>query len=213
MEKINAIKYIIFQVAKEFNKYSSKPENDIEYFNNHNNFNLLKCLMLPYIITIANGKKKFFLEDNGIFKNSFLPIISKNNERVVIGDLTNSFSVYDEISLGLKFNREGNLLLDENSLDQTFNLNPDLISNINYSIQFFVARRYKEFAILSSTILSKLTTQNSAFEVIQNFIKKRNLEDDSLIVQLFNIVISQSIYFTSFNDNLENKFELEDSHG
>ncbi|MDP2452490.1 MULTISPECIES: hypothetical protein [unclassified Kaistella] len=213
MDKINAIKYIIFQVAVEFNKYHSAAENDIKYFNEHNNFNLSKCLMLPYIITIANGKKNFFLNEDGIFKNSFLPIIARNNEKVVIGNLDVEFILYNELSLDLKFNNDGNLILDDNFFNQTFNLDKDLIAIINYSIQFFIARRYDDFAILNSAVLAKLTIQNSAFEVIQKFIKSKNIQEESIIVKLFNIVISQSVYFTSFNDSLEEKFELEDSHG
>ncbi|MCS4304570.1 hypothetical protein [Chryseobacterium sp. BIGb0232] len=213
MDKINAIKYIILQVAKEFNKYNSMPENDVTYFNKHNNFSLLKCLMLPYIITIANGKKNFFLLE-GIFENSFFPIISKNIEKVVIGHLEDEFLFYNETNLELEFNNDGNLILNNNDLSSqdNFNLDSKLVYNINYSIQFFIARRYNDFAVLTSTTLAKLTTQNSAFEVIQNFIMSRNIDDNKLIVQLFNIVASQSIYFTSYNDNIEETFELNDSY-
>lgn len=212
MNKINAIRYIILQVAKEFNKYYSIPEDDVKYFNEHNNFNLSKCLMLPYVITIANGKKNFFLL-NGIFENSFFPIISKNNEKVVIGELKDSYYFYDETHLGLEFNNEGYLVLNENDLTHNnLFLNNEIISNINYSIQFFIARRYNDFAILNSATLSKLTTQNSAFEVIQKFIASRNISDNNLIVRLFNTVASQSIYFTSYNDNLDETFELQDSY-
>lgn len=113
MSKVLAIKYIIYRVAQEFNKYHGQAADNVAFFNEKNNFSLSKCLVLPYIITIANGNKNFFLD--GIFKNAFLPQWENNDRRVVVGEIQDgAFKIYSAEDLGLQFSQAGNLMFDFN---------------------------------------------------------------------------------------------------
>jgi hypothetical protein len=190
-EKNQAIRYIIYKVAKGLNG----SDNQIEHFNNKNNFTLNKCLMLPYIITIANGKKEDFL--NGIFENSFLPIIQESEKWVTVGDINSigDFIPFDSNLLKLKFNTNTELIFDFQ--DSEFeSMDIDLRNDIDHSISFFNENRYKNFAELDEEILKRITSSNSAFDV---FLSIKDNYDSDLATQaeIFNLVAINSFYFIS----------------
>lgn len=211
MEKTLAIRYIVYRVAQEFNKFHNKAVDDAVFFNEHNNFTLEKCLLLPYIITIANGNKNFFLED--IFKGSFLPILKPEDKKVIVGNIDGeSFNTYTASDLGLEFN-ENKLVFNFNDVvfdfaeDDGKDQKKQLQFNINYSIKFFIERRYKDFAILNEDVLKKITYQNSAYDVMYNFFKEKNISDN-ILVSYFNAVAKKSFYFTYYNEKIEEDVDM-----
>lgn len=209
MTKLNAIKYIIYRVAQQFNIYYGVEKNSVEKFNSENNFTLDKCLMLPYIITIANGKKNEFLDNGGVFENSFFPVFD-DFERVLIGQIKDDdFVIYSDYDLDLNF-KNGYLTVDENFFkDENYSLNDNIKNNIEYSIKFFEEKRFSSFSSFDSPTLGLITSQNSAFDVVKNFCDVRKIHNKKKIAELFNIAAKESFYFTYFNDNLEENIELE----
>lgn len=207
MEKTLAIRYIIYRVAQEFNKFHNKDVNDTAFFNEKNNFTLEKCLLLPYIITIANGNKNFFL--NGIFKELFFPVLLQEDKKVVVGKINeNIFIPYSAADLGLEFN-SNKLVFNFN--DAEFDFSDDLEKedpkqqlkhNINYSIKFFIERRYKDFAVLYEDVLKKITYQNSAYDLMYNFFKEKSISSQ-ILVKYFNAIAIESFYFTYYNEKIE----------
>lgn len=204
MNKTSAIRYIIYRIAQEFNLLNSRGGNDTEFFNKQNNFTLEKCLLLPYIITIANGNKNFFL--NGIFKESFFPHLDE--KKVVVGNLEDGiFKPFNAVDLNLSFADD---LLVYEFKDNEFDFDEDkklpreesLFYNINYSIKFFIERRYPNFAALSTETLKKITSQNSAFEIINSLFSHLTV-DDQKIVSYFNETAKESFYFTYLNERIE----------
>lgn len=213
MSKILAIRYIVYRVAQEFNKFHGKDINDVLHFNESNDFTLEKCMLLPYIITIANGNKNFFLE--GVFKDSFFPDLNPKDKKVIIGKIEeNNFSQFTDEDLGLEFNDNGFLVF--NFSEEEFNFDFEegkektqtLKYNINYSIKFFIERRYKNFATLEVSVLKKITYQNDAFEVIESFFSNEEISNKEL-VEYFNHVAIQSFYFTYLNKRIENDIDVE----
>lgn len=208
MSKVLAIRYIIYRVAQEFNKFHGKEPDNIIFFNDKNNFTLEKCLLLPYIITIANGNKNFFLD--GIFKNAFIPSWENDDKKVLIGDYTfPNFKIYTAVDLGLKFNPATSNLIFEFKPEE-FKFEEELIEkhnrisyNINYSIKFFQERRYSNFAILSQDVLKKITYQNSAYDVLYDFFRDNIELTRAELAVLFNAVAKETFYFTSFNERIE----------
>lgn len=209
MSKTLAIRYIIYRVAQEFNKYHGKDPDDANFFNEKNNFTLEKCLLLPYIITIANGNKNFFLD--GIFNNSFIPLWNDNNDKkVLVGNLEETeFKLYNAEDLGLSFN-DVTFTLKFEFKPEEFNFNQVLLPkeeriayNINYSIKFFQERRYNDFATLSQDILKKITYQNSAFDILFEFCKISNDISQIELSVLFNAVAKETFYFTSLDQRIE----------
>lgn len=207
MSKALAIKYIIYRVAQEFNIFNGMDPDNAIFFNEKNNFTLDKCLMLPYIITIANGNKNFFL--NGIFKDAFLPVWENEDRKVVVGAVEeNNFKVYSPEDIGLTFSAKGNLVFDFDSNEFQFEDNElskheRIAYNINYSIKFFQERRYTDFPILSADVLKKITWQNSAYDVLYNFFKDNQEVSKAEIATLFNAVAMETFYFTSYNERIE----------
>lgn len=213
--KLNTIRYIIYRVAQEFNKYHKQDENDNEYFNNHNNFTLEKCLMLPYVIVISSIHKNFFIND--IFKNSFLPVLTysdfksrdKENSMVLVVDyINNDTCQYTPELLGFNFKGDRLQINFEDFSKEVIDFG--LQYKIDTTIRFFIEYRFKDFAILHESIIKKITSQNSAYEVIFDYFSpekfRGKLEDYKFKLSvLFQTVIEGSFYFLSYIEGLEKR--------
>jgi hypothetical protein len=208
-EKYLAIRYIILRLAQEFNIFHSKYENDVKFFNEHNNFSFEKCLLLPYVVTIANGKKNLFLE--GVFKNSFLPVLEEGKDRVEIFNVEIEEGVYKPVSIKskeLNLNFEGDKLILKDSDFQ--NINNHIESNvkgyIDYSIEFFIKRRYEDFPNMEVEMLRRITSENSIFQTIRdNFPYDKGIteEDKKEIYVFFLNRLPKTTFFTALVDFLE----------
>lgn len=211
MNKTLAIRYIIYRVAQEFNIYHGKEANNAIFFNDNNNFTLEKCLLLPYIITIANGNKNFFLND--IFKDSFIPHFDNNDKKVLIGNVDgNDFKIYTAEDLSLEFNTN-KLVFTFKDADFDFSEEADkelkatLHYNINYSIKFFIERRYKDFAILTEEVLKKITFQNNAFDVVDSLFRPLEI-NKNILANYFTAIAVESFYFTYYNEKIEEDVDM-----
>lgn len=201
-EKILAIRYAIYKVAQDFLAINSKNQNDVDFFNKNNNFSLTKCLLLPFIITIANGKKEQLMQ--GVFNLSFFPDINQLNG-VKIGNIENNdtFSIYTEDNLNLSF--------DNFRLKYTFNeeefstLDINIKSAIDYSIKFLKERRIEKFSSLSSLELRKISMNNDAFECLLEDIeiKKFINSDDVTLVKKFQDYIMEFPFYLSLVKEFE----------
>ncbi len=206
----NLILYIVYKIAEEFNKYNDRPVDDCDFFNSNNNFTPEKCLVLPYIITIANGKKNSFIDETGVFNNSFIPVLDVDNKGVVIGGrFSDGFRKFDpEEDLNLKFVNNRLMINDFDKIKEVIrnieSIQGDdlVIENTNFSISFFRDKRFNDFAVLSERFLKKISYQNSAFETISAFANNRGFEPKKL-AEYFNIVIMNSFYFSSYNERIE----------
>ena len=188
--KILAIKYIIYKVAQEYLKFREKDINDWTFFNENNNFNLDKCLLLPYLITIANGKKNELIND--VFNDSFFPDIIAidgfyRGKGVFVGEINqNNFNKYTQTDLGIEFNNLG--VLQINPINYNFiDLDSVTKNNIDYSIQFIAEKRIKKFSILSSFELARVSMSNDAFDILKQRIKFGAIDnnDKAELVRIF----------------------------
>ncbi len=207
--KLLAIRHIIFRVAQEYLKFHKRSEDDWAYFNEYNNFNFEKCLLLPYIITIANGKKEDFL--NGVFENSFYPELTKNNG-VTIGHLDGDYNEITNDNLTLTFDQSGklNIPLDGNGALNSDGLNDTIKERINHSIEFIIKRRYPEFANFNSSLLKEISYDNDAFEYILELKEIGALAgmNKTQITQKFQNIILEFPFFISYIKEIEEQYNF-----
>ncbi|KFF06752.1 hypothetical protein [Flavobacterium reichenbachii] len=193
--KILAIRYAIFKVAQDFLAINSRDLNDIVFFNESNNFSIKKCLLLPFIVTIANGKKEQLME--GIFNLSFFPDIEKL-EGVRIGKINaDTFEIYDSEQLELKF--ENSRLIFEFKENEFTDLDVKIKAAIDYSIKFLKERRIERFSSLSSLELSKISMNNDAFEcLLENIETKKftNIDNISLVKEFQKYIMEFPFYLS-----------------
>jgi hypothetical protein len=98
----NIIDYIIFRFATEYvaNKYLIKKENydtEINFveFNRINDLGKLKINLLPFIITMANGDRDYFLDE-----------IFKKFEKKEIGFIDSNFASESNLKLEIHYESE-----------------------------------------------------------------------------------------------------------
>lgn len=204
-ERILAIRYIIYKVAQDFLLINGKDINDVNYFNENNNFSLNKCLLLPFVVTIANGRKQELM--NGVFKNAFLPDVINKTEGVKVGRIENKeFNLFTAENLKLTFFE--NYKLDFNSfknLDVNA-LNIQIREAIDYSFRFLKARRIERFSELNSLELRKLSMFNDAFEFLLEEIDTKTLDHNNkvVLVNKFQDNIMKFPFYLSWVKELEN---------
>jgi hypothetical protein len=199
--KILAIRYAIFKVAQDFLVINSRNLNDVAFFNANNNFSLNKCLLLPFIITIANGKKEQLMQ--GVFNLSFLPDVEKI-DGVKIGNIDDDkFTVYTDTQLNLSFD---NYRLIYNFKDEEFvTLDNQIKLAIDYSIKFLKERRIEKFSSLSSLELRKISMNNDAFECLLEDIEVEEFinTDEVTLVRKFQDYIIEFPFYLSLVKELE----------
>ena len=204
--KILAIRYSIYKVAQDFLVINSRNINDTAFFDENNNFSLNKCLLLPFIITIANGKKEQLMQ--GVFNLSFFPDVDKSNG-VRIGEINDTeFIIYNADQLGLTF---ANFRLIHNFNDDEFNgLEDNVKSAIDYSIKFLKERRIEKFASLSSLELRKLSMNNDAFECLLEDIEVKEFinTDKVTLVKQFQSYIMEFPFYLSLVKELEKDISM-----
>lgn len=202
--KILAIRYIIYKVAKE---YTILNNSDTSYFENNNNFNLEKCLLLPFIITIANGKKGELLK---VFDKSFFPDVV-NKRGVLIGKSEgNNFQIFNAKDLSLNFNQKGRLIFDFDKTEFQ-SIDTKTKDNIDYSINFIKEKRFEDFANFDFTTLSKISRENDAFEYLTERINTKEFEykNNFELVDEFQKIIMEFPFYMSLIQEIEddiNKF-------
>lgn len=198
--KILAIRYAIFKVAQDFLVINSRNLNDVTFFNANNNFSLNKCLLLPFIVTIANGKKELLME---VFDSSFLPDVEKL-DGVKIGEIQeDNFIIYNAEQLNLKF--DNFRLIHEFNEEEFIDLDEKVKSAIDYSIKFLKERRIERFSGLNSLDLRKISMNNDAFECLLENIetKEFNNTDRVTLVKEFQKYIMEFPFYLSLVKELE----------
>ncbi|UUF16246.1 MULTISPECIES: hypothetical protein [Flavobacterium] len=205
-DKTLAIKYTIFKVAQEYLKFHGQPENNVDYFNENNNFNLDKCILLPYIITIANGKKDKLL--NGVFNHSFFPDLEKNDGIFICELKDNKATKFTSKDLDITFNDNQKLVFNFNSKDFE-SLDPDIKQSINHSVEFIIKRRYPDFANFNYTLLKEICYDNDAFEYFMELKETGELNglNEIKIIEKFQEIVLQFPFFISYMKEIEKEFE------
>jgi hypothetical protein len=202
-EKILAIRYVIYRMVEEYKKYLNINS---ENFNKENNFTLKKCLYLPFIVTIANGKKEALV--TGIFKDTFYPILEKWGG-VIPGNIDNNeFNLYNDINLNLTF--DNNKLIDDFNAIEFSNLSQNWKLYIDKSIEFLLLKevRYPDFPTFNENILKKITMENFAFgNMIKLYSNKVMTEVE--LTKKFNFFVEKSRFFISSNPIFGTNFEWE----
>ena len=202
-EEILAIKYIIYRVAQEYMRFHKK-EHDVNFFNECNNFNLKKCLLLPYVITIANGKKKELLD---VFKNLFFPDLEEREGITVGSFIHGEFQEYtsEDIELNIVDGK-----LTYNFVENDFeNLDSKIKNNINHSIGFIINRRYFDFANFDDSLLKQIGYDNDAFEYLKelNSIKSLNGLNKLKISERFIGLVAKFPFFISYMEEIEEAYK------
>ncbi len=201
-ERILAIRYIIYKVAQDFLLINSKKTDDKVFFDQNNNFSLAKCLLLPFVVTIANGKKEQLME--GVFKNSFFPDVKNKVNGVMIGSIIDqNFVLLNSNDLNLEFEKSKLIFNFDNN--EFISLSIQIKEAIDYSIRFLKERRIEEFSSLNSISLRKLSMNNDAFEFLLEEIETRKFEmlNDVAIVNQFQKHIISFPFYLSLVDQLE----------
>ena len=192
-ERILAIRYIIYKVAQDFLIINNKNLDNVEYFNENNNFSLEKCLLLPFIVTIANGKKEELITT--VFENAFLPDIRKING-VLIGEINSDiFHVYNQDILNLNF-IENKLKLNFDANEFT-SLDSKIRKNIDYSIQFLKEKRIKDFSNLNVYKLIEISNFNDACDRVSVVYKNKSDIDNVNLVSKFQEYILRFPFYLS----------------
>lgn len=198
-----AIRYIIYKCIEEYKKIKNIDTNT---FNNTNNFTFEKCLLLPYIITIANGHKEKLL--NGIFNNSFYPKLNERDGVVVYdnNDLNNIIP-HTIDSLGLLF--VNNKLQDNFELNEFQTINQDWKLYIDKSFEFLLKFRDKEFPLHNVDMLETISMSNFAFENMEALYKNNQDIEVTNIIRKFQFFTERSRFFYSSNPEFGLKFNWE----
>lgn len=199
-----AVRYIIYKCIKE---YQSLKNETLVTFNKENNFSLEKCLLLPYIITIANGQKVKLLK--GDFNNSFYPrLIDKKGVVVYNNHELNNITIHNEISLNLLFNK--NILQDNFNENEFENLDSNTKQHIDKSFSFLLTERDPDFPLHSVQTLETLCMTNFAFENMEALYKDKvsngSMTELEVIIK-FQFFTERSRFFYSSNPEFGKTFE------
>lgn len=200
---LEAVRYIIFKCVKEYQNLKGINANQ---FNEDNNFTIEKCLLLPYIITIANGHKEKLLR--GVFKNSFYPNLNEKNGVVVYNNENLEDPIeYNQDSLGLVI--ENNKLLDNFNNNDFNNINQEWKLYIDKSFDFLLEHRDKEFPLHNVEMLKTISMSNFAFENMEAIYKNNPNLSIIDVIRKFQFFTERSRFFYSSNPEFGLKYNWE----